>query len=216
MDDALQTLLSPSLWVPGSILEAGKTRGCSNWNNFVIDLSEDFSKSSLRKWALSDPTPTSAPSPEKFPVSRAYPHRGSRLASRLPCHVSLSRSIPNAYPIRGGRSKPDEPAGALRFLSERTETVLDSAIARGAQLIDAKHLRIDCHWAQSSCRRNGLSPWMNKSPKRSSPPDSRARKRFTETPSASESFSSVPRLGVISPLSMRDSHERETRERAWS
>jgi hypothetical protein len=57
---------------------------------------------------------------------------------------------------------------------------------------------------------------MNESPKKASPLDSGTRKRFIETPSASESFSSVARPGVICPLSMRDSHEWETVERLWS
>src|SRR5882762_8168695 len=57
---------------------------------------------------------------------------------------------------------------------------------------------------------------MNGSSSRASPFDSGTKKRFKPTPSASEIFSSVPRLGVIWPLSIRDRYDRETRERAWS
>src|SRR5271154_5213071 len=46
--------------------------------------------------------------------------------------------------------------------------------------------------------------------------DSGRKKRFNPTPSASEIFSRVPRLGVICPLSTRERYERDTRDRAWS
>ncbi len=42
------------------------------------------------------------------------------------------------------------------------------------------------------------------------------KNRFRPTLSASEIFSSVPRLGVICPLSMRERYERETFERDCS
>jgi hypothetical protein len=57
---------------------------------------------------------------------------------------------------------------------------------------------------------------MNGSSSTVSPLVSGTKKRFRPTPSASSIFSSVPRLGVICPLSMRDKYERETRERACS
>src|SRR5580658_9292195 len=57
---------------------------------------------------------------------------------------------------------------------------------------------------------------MNGSSSSDSPFDSGMKKRFRPTPSASEIFSSVPRLGVICPLSIRDRYDRDTRERAWS
>src|SRR5580704_2481443 len=57
---------------------------------------------------------------------------------------------------------------------------------------------------------------MNGSSSTVSPFDSGTKKRFSPTPSASAIFSSVPRLGVIWPLSMRERYERETRERACS
>src|SRR5579862_3331639 len=49
-----------------------------------------------------------------------------------------------------------------------------------------------------------------------SPFVSGTKKRFRPTPRASAIFSSVPRLGVICPLSILERYERETRERAWS
>jgi len=57
---------------------------------------------------------------------------------------------------------------------------------------------------------------MNGSSSTVSPFVSGTKKRFSPTPSASAIFSSVPRLGVICPLSIRDKYERETRERACS
>src|SRR5690348_12337782 len=48
------------------------------------------------------------------------------------------------------------------------------------------------------------------------PVDSGTKKRFSPTPKASAIFSSVPRLGVICPLSMRERYERETRDFACS
>src|SRR5579863_7681857 len=49
-----------------------------------------------------------------------------------------------------------------------------------------------------------------------SPFVSGTKNRFRPTPNASAIFSSVPRLGVICPLSIRDKYERDTRERACS
>ncbi len=57
---------------------------------------------------------------------------------------------------------------------------------------------------------------MNGSSSTVSPFVSGTKKRFRPTPSASAIFSSVPRLGVICPLSIRDKYDRETRERACS
>src|SRR2546422_3257986 len=55
---------------------------------------------------------------------------------------------------------------------------------------------------------------MNGSSSRASPSDSGMKKRLRPTLSASDIFSSVPRLGVICPLSIRERYDRETRERA--
>src|ERR1700759_1008961 len=57
---------------------------------------------------------------------------------------------------------------------------------------------------------------MNGSSSSASPSDSGIKNRFSPTFSASEIFSSVPRLGVICPLSMRDRYERETFDRDCS
>src|ERR1700744_5697240 len=54
---------------------------------------------------------------------------------------------------------------------------------------------------------------MNGSSSSASPSDSGMKKRLSPTFNASEIFSSVPRLGVICPLSMRDRYERETFDR---
>src|SRR5260370_30405815 len=57
---------------------------------------------------------------------------------------------------------------------------------------------------------------MNGSSSRASPSDSGMKKRLRPKLSASDIFSSVPRLGVICPLSIRERYDRETRRRAWS
>src|SRR5580693_3033549 len=114
-------------------------------------------------------------------------------------------------------------AGCIRRASCSTREAWGGANGRTTplpletwSLIAARRFRIDCHCSQSSCRRNGRNPWMNGSSRRASPFVSGTKKRFKPTPSASEIFSSVPRLGVICPLSIRDRYDRETRERAWS
>src|SRR5882762_2601792 len=61
--------------------------------------------------------------------------------------------------------------------------------------------RMDCHCSQSSCRRNGRNPWMNGSSSSASPSDSGMKNRFKPTLSASEIFSSVPRLGTLEKIS---------------